>query len=182
MNYMKSGIGSNTANSAKTLAQQIAKQMAQEPIEILKDVKEQTTGEEVKPQQGQESQPASSEQSQQVKSQEEQIDRQKSSRMIEALNRELTDIHKQKVFSDLQSRIAQGEEIPLEDYHELTMEQKQVLQAQMEAVKKQRSMQTQEFNEVPVVHSKPSRRFGAGQKQAAQKEQTRVEKPVPPSG
>jgi hypothetical protein len=63
------------------------------------------------------------------------------------------------------------------------MEQKQVLKAQMEAVRIQKlKFEIQNSVEVPAIHSKPSRRFGAGQKQEAEKAQTRVEKPVPPSG
>jgi hypothetical protein len=103
---------------------------------------------------------------------------------MEALNQELKDIEKQDLFKDLQGKISEGEAVPLQDYSELSMEQKQVLKAQMEAVKKQKAQA--EYNqasiEVPGVNSKPSRRFGAGQKHEAEKQQTRVEKPVPPSG
>jgi hypothetical protein len=103
---------------------------------------------------------------------------------MEALNRELSDIHKQDLFKDLQAKISQGTIVPLEDYPELSMEQKQVLKAQMEAVRTSRRQDAQASKqlEVPAIHSKPSRRFGAGQKQEAEKQQTRVEKPVPPSG
>ena len=83
----------------------------------------------------------------------------------------------------MQAKISQGIEIPLDDYQGLSMEQKQVLKAQMEAVKnQQRDADSRAINEVPAIHSKPSRRFGAGQKHEAEKQQTRVEKPVPPSG
>jgi hypothetical protein len=64
------------------------------------------------------------------------------------------------------------------------MEQKQVLKAQMEAVKYQREQaayaQSQEGFQTPV--SKRGRRFGTTRKEEAQKEQTHIEKPVPPSG
>ena len=43
---MKTGLAQDTAKSAKNLAQQIAKQMAQEPLEILKTAGEQITGSE----------------------------------------------------------------------------------------------------------------------------------------
>jgi hypothetical protein len=174
-------IASDATNSAKNLAQRIAKQLAQEPVEILKDVREQATGEalgkgEQKPQDDDQKPDAA--QTGQMQEQ----DRLKSVRMIEALNRELDDIRKQELFKELQQKIAEGEEVSLQEYPELSMEQKQVLIAQMEAVKQQRALQAQSFKEVPAITSKPSRRFGAGQKQQAQKEQTRVEKPVPPSG
>lgn len=180
---MANPIASSVGSSAKTLAQQIAKQMAQEPLEILKNAREQTTGEELAgqidkspfgspPKQTEDQQKALHEQMSQQ-------DKMKSTRLIEALNRELEDIHKQTIFKDLQERIMNGEIVPLEEYTELSVEQKQVLKAQMEAVKNQRAMQAANQSVgVPSTSSKPSRRFGAGQKQQAQKEQTRTEKPV----
>jgi hypothetical protein len=108
----------------------------------------------------------------------------KSGRRMEALEAELKDIRKQDLFKDLQNKIAQGLEVPLEDYPELSMEQKQVLKAQMEAVKFQKQQaayaQSQEGFKSPV--SKKGRRFGETRKEEAQREQTHVEKPVPPSG
>ena len=160
-------------NSAKTLAQQIAKQMAQEPLEILKDVKEQVSSSE----QPHESPQNSDEQKKQIETQNHLNDQLKSSHRLEALQREIEDIRKQDIFKDLQRRISEGEEITLDEYPELSVDQKQVLIAQMEAVRKQKYA-TQNISEVPSIHSKPSRRFGAGQKQQAQKEQTHVEKPV----
>jgi len=64
------------------------------------------------------------------------------------------------------------------------MEQKQVLMAQMEAVRNRQKQASDQgnINNVPAIHSKPSRRFGAGQKHEAEKQQTRIEKPIPPSG
>jgi hypothetical protein len=108
----------------------------------------------------------------------------KNSRRMEALNRELDDIHKQEKFSDLQKRISEGEEISLEEYPELSMEQKQVLKAQMEAVKNQIAAQNNQGQNAliePATH-KGRQLFNFGKKQAMKNEQTRVEKPVPPSG
>ncbi|HKB88574.1 MAG TPA: hypothetical protein VKC53_02895 [Patescibacteria group bacterium] len=173
-------LAQDTAKSAKNLAQQVAKQLAQEPLEILKNVREQATGEVLS---GQDTpQPnQNNDQRKQIEQQGQLNDELKSGRRMEALNRELDDIRKQKQFSELQKRISEGEVISLEEYPELSMEQKQVLNAQMEAVKNQIAMQNARVDSSPLFgSSKPSRRFG--QKQAAQKEQTRVEKPVPPSG
>ena len=169
-----------TAQTAKTLAQQIAKQIAQEPAEILKDVREQTTGTESSAEAPNKSRQHET-QDKKLEEQKNIQDKMKSTRLYEAFQRELDDIHKADLFKELQSRIANGEEIPLEDYPDLSIEQKQVLMAQMEAVKIQRAQTKTEFNEVPVVRSKPSRRWGAGQKTEAEKQQTRVEKPTPPS-
>jgi hypothetical protein len=169
--------------SAKNLAQQIAKQMAQEPLEVLKTARDQVTSPEghidnQPPSQNIENSEKASENQQKLQ------DQMRSTRRMEALNQEIKDIHKQDLFKDLQDRIAQGEEVPIADFTELSMEQKQVLKAQMEAYKNQMSKVKNQntLSEVPVMHSKPSRRFGAGQKQEAEKQQTRVEKPVPPSG
>jgi len=168
-------------STAKNLAQQIAKQAVREPLEILKDVKEQTSGEVLNPSKSPEDQNES--QKKIATDQKELGDKMKSGRRMEALQREIDDIRKQNIFKDLQRRISEGEEVPLEEYPELSLEQKQVLMAQMEAVKNQKAAANENvLKEVPTIHSKPSRRFGAGQKQQAEKERTRVERPVPPSG
>lgn len=180
---MNNTIASDSANSAKNLAQQIAKQMAKEPFEILQNVKEQTTGDRFGTPEESNDLKTQENNSENLHKQNQIADKQKSARLIEALNRELEDIKKQNLFKELQARIAQGEIVPLHEYTQLTMEQRQVLSAQMEAVAQQRKLQADSsFTDVPSITSKPSRRFGAGQKQQAQKEQTRVEKPVPPSG
>lgn len=172
---------------AQDLAQKIAQQMAREPLEIFKNVKEQTTGEELagrfdNREVGQQS--TSGESSKALEQQTKIQDKMKAERRMEALQREIDDIRKQTLFKDLQKRISGGETIPLEDYPELSLDQKQVLNAQMEAVRAQMARQrsASQLSEVPTVHSKPSRRFGQGQKHEAEKQQTRVEKPVPPSG
>lgn len=167
---------------AKSLAQQIAKQIATEPLEILKTAREQTIGTETPT--DHQNPPVKSEQNKPVEDQQKQLDRLKSGRRMEALNRELTDIRKQDIFKDLQARITNGEEIPLEDYSELSPEQKQVLKAQMEAVKIQMENAKLENGKsfVEPASKKGRQLFNFGKKQAVKQEQTRVEKPVPPSG
>jgi hypothetical protein len=171
--------------SARDLAQKIARQMAQEPLEVLKDVREQVAPQEISPQNPQPAQNNESQNKTMVDQQKTQ-DKMKSGRRMEALETELKDIRKQDLFKDLQGKISQGIEVPLEDYSELSMEQKQVLKAQMEAVKQQKlNAKYSSEKSAPAIVSKPSRRFGAqmrGQKAEAEKQQTRVEKPVPPSG
>jgi hypothetical protein len=163
-------------------AQKTVKQIVREPLEILKDVKEQTLGETL----NSSPPPPEKKNSDQEKIIEQQgkiNDQMKSGRRMEALQKEIDDIRKQDVFKDLQRRISEGEEISLEEYPELSVDQKQVLNAQMEAVRNQKAAANNNvLKEVPTIHSKPSRRFGAGQKSQAEKEQTRVEKPIPPSG
>ncbi len=181
------GTAKQVGQSAKSLAQQIARQMAREPLEVLKTASSQVTGEEKRSSGEFQPQPQTQEeQTKLIHHQQEIQDKMKSSRLIEALERELGDIHKQDIFKDLQARITNGEIIPLEDYSELSMEQKQVLKAQMEAVAFQKKQQ--EFAESQGGGSlfgsakKGRKQGGGGQKQEAEKQQTRVEKPVPPSG
>ncbi len=174
----------NTAQTTKNLAQKIARQMAQEPLEILKTARGQVTGEtSATPEQTSEKE-SGGVQEKIAHNQQELQDKVKGGRQMEAFLRELEDIRKQNIFKELQRRIAEGEEVFLEDYPELSIEQKQVLKAQMEAVKFQKQqaeyVQSQEGFKTPV--SKKGRRFGQGQKQEAEKQQTRVEKPIPPSG
>jgi len=176
--------------SARDLAQKIARQMAQEPIEILKDAGAQVAGGE-QDSSRQEVRPLDSKNSeirkQTLQNQQKLQDQMKSSRRMEALNAELNDIRKQDLFKDLQNKISQGIDVPIADYSELSIEQKQVLKAQMEAVKfqKQQAAYNQSRGGALTSSAKPSRRMGAGQrgqKAEAEKQQTRVEKPVPPSG
>lgn len=178
-------LAQDATKSAKNLAQQAARQMAREPLEILKDVREQTTGQELSGQPEHQQQPkASDSQTQAVEHQNELQDKVKAARRIEALNRELEDIHKQDRFSELQKKISEGEAISLEEYPELSLEQKQVLKAQMEAVRNQIAAQkAQNQNVLSEPASKKGRQlFNFGKKQSMKNEQTRVEKPVPPSG
>lgn len=175
----------NTAKQAgqttRDLAQKIARQMAQEPLEVLKTARNQVAlPEKVAPV----SQPSQNgENSEKTSGDQQKLqDNMRSTRRMEALNQELKDIRKQDLFKDLQNKISQGVEVPLEDYPELSMEQKQVLKAQMEAVKAQESRISNQESGVIETHSKRGRRFGQGQKQEAERQQTRVEKPVPPSG
>ncbi|MCX6704410.1 MAG: hypothetical protein NTZ07_03095 [Candidatus Woesebacteria bacterium] len=181
---------SNTAKqagqTARDLAQKIARQMVEEPLEVVKNAGSQVAGseqvanrQEVRPLENQNPEG----QAKMIQHQNELLDKAKSGRRMEALNQEIKDIHKQDLFKDLQNKIAQGMEVPVADYTELSMEQKQVLKAQMEAVRAQAAKQQtagQKILEIP--RSKRGRRFGQTQKQEAERQQTRVEKPVPPSG
>ena len=157
--------------------------MAEEPLEVLKNAGGQITGTETQKPQENSSQNRNPEDAAIIiQHQNELQDKAKSGRRMEALNQELKDIHKQDLFKDLQGKISQGIEVPLEDYPELSMEQKQVLKAQMEAVKTQMINKQMINDKLIIPTSKRGRRFGQTQKQEAERQQTRVEKPVPPSG
>ena len=160
----------------KVTAQKIAKQLAQEPLEILKTAREQVVGNRSEESRIREEPKAPDFQSKLQ-------DKIKSSRKMEAFQRELADIRKGELFKDLQRRIAQGEEISLQDYPELSLEQKQVLKAQMEAVKNQRLAISHKPLELIEPAAKKGRRlFNFGKKQEVKRQQTRVENVVPPSG
>ena len=178
------GIGSATTKSAGDIARSITKQVAQEPLEILKDATNQVTG--IESGKSQESGASNGQNSENKPGSSEELkDKAFAGRRMQALQSEIEDIRKQNLVKELQRRISDGITPPIEDFSELSMEQKQVLNAQMEAAKAQ-MMNAKYANDesfgVPAVNSKPSRRFGAGQKHEAEKQQTRVEKPVPPSG
>lgn len=159
-------------------AQNIAKQIAAEPWEILKTARQQIGEKPQAPiQPDKESRPAAEVENLGQK------DKQLSARQMEALNRELADIARDKLIKKLQEKIAAGEEVYLGEYPQLSAEQKQVLQAQIEAVKARQAQQI--ASEKPLVEPsvKRSRRlFDFGRKTQAERQKTRVERPLPPSG
>lgn len=169
----------NTAQ-VKQAIKKSAQQIAQEPLELLKNAARQVTGEEEKPQQHEQlkSDPEIPRDEQNYRKKVAEQD----GRHLQALESELKDIRRQKLFNELMKRIQNGEDVPLKEFTELSYEQKDVLKAQMEAFKKQQSIQANQSSGVPMPTSKRGRQMSGGQKGAAKKEQTRVEKPVPPSG
>ena len=92
-------------------AKKIAQQVVQESFEVLKDAKEQIVGGE-QIENHQESKPVDN-------SHAELQDKMRSTRRMEAYQRELDDIRKQDVFRDLQRRISEGEEVPVNDYPDI---------------------------------------------------------------
>jgi len=150
------------------------KQIIPEPLEMLKTVREQVTGVEALP--TEEHQPeklkVDPELAQKMQTQ--------GQRQLEALNREIKDIAKQRLLKDLQERINQGEEINLAGLSDLTSEEREVLMTQMQAVKTRQQMAS---GPMPLVQpaSKPDRKF-AGEGLGAKRMQTHVEKLLPSSG
>ena len=170
----------NTAQVKKAIKKS-AQQIAQEPLELLKNVARQVSGEELKPNAGPDmhqdrSDPEIPQDETNYKKQVTEQD----GRHLQALESELKDIRRQKIFKDLMQRIQNGEDVPLEEFAELSFEQKDVLKAQIQAVK-DRNLQ-QVTSSVDMPQAKRGRKMGGGQKGAAKREETRVEKPVPPSG
>ena len=161
----------------KTKVQNLAQQLSQEPLEILKAAQEMVAP----------SQPVASASESHPEAVDQSDTPQKSTtdlRRIEALNREIEDIQREKLYNEILKRIESGEEIFVEGLSGLTLEQKQVLRAHQESVKQQKLLAQQQVQNANILTptSKRGRRFGANKKDVAKREETRVEKPTPTSG
>lgn len=176
----------NTTAQVKQNIKKSVQQMQAEPLEILKTAQEQIFGEELKP--NQRTQKEYKDLSPQTSSEE--LSQKKEgiiadNRNLEALQSEMRDIRRQKLFDKLLQRIQNGEYVAVEEFQELSHEQRDVLKAQLEAVRGQRE-NAKNANDKPLIEpsSKKSRRFGGfgKRKNPAEKQQTRVEMPLPPSG
>lgn len=171
----------NTAQTLKHNLKKSAKVFANEPLEILKAAKRQISGEQNSdpeiPQDVTKSDPEIPQDEQKYKQQKAESE----GRTLQALESELKDIRRQKIFKSLMARIQNGEDVPLEEFTELSYEQKDVLKAQMEAIKKSQATSHESQNTLVEPIAKKGRQL-FGQKESAQKQTTRVEKPVPPSG
>lgn len=172
-------------SSAKKAAIATAKQMAQEPLEVLKSSATQVTGTESTTSSGQSGQAVNPQQSimdEQDIQRQKKADLVKSKNLLSAYEAELKNIRNQKLIKELQQKIANGETVYLLNFPELTEEQRKYLEAQVVAyTEKKRQEQMAAQTSVPQISSKPSRRMGAG-KQNVKSEQTRVENVKPPSG
>lgn len=172
----------DTKKTTQQMAKQVARQMAQEPLEILKTAGQQISGAEAPT-------PDSSrgplqEPKEPKKEEEMQLKRKievQGQRQMQALQKELQDMEGQKLLNDLLKRISGGEIIPLENYPQLSTEQKDVLKAQMEAIKTQKEAAAREKPVVEPGTKKSRKLFGFGSSQA-EKQKTHVEKPLSPSG
>ena len=173
----------NTAQPAKNLAQTMAKQAAREPWEILKEAGHQVFPQEtlgqINSNQNSNPEQAAIENSKLL----EERDKIRSQRLIEALTAELRDKTKGDLIKDLQEKIAGGKDVYLDNYPGLTVEEKDSLKKQVEAVeiqKAQKAAQTSSLIE-PAV-KKGRRLFNFGKKAQLQRKQTQTERPLPPSG
>ena len=103
-------------NSAKTLARQVAKKAVQEPWEILGGVGRQVIGLEQSGKPNTVIQPGTTEQPETGdQTQLQQQDKLASAGRIEALDREIREIERQRVFNDMQRKIQEGQEVYLND-------------------------------------------------------------------
>lgn len=174
----------NTTAQVKQTIKKSARQMVQEPLEILKTAKAQVSGSEVEPQVTKDNPPQTNEgvtlqQTEQRKKEVAISD----NRNLKSLQSEMMEIRRQKLFNSLMQRIQGGEDVPIEEFQELSHEQRDVLKAQLEAYKKQK---IQASIQKPLVEPSTKRAKGlAGfgkRKTKVERQQTRVEMPLPPSG
>ncbi len=171
----------NTTAQIKQSIKKSARAIGDEPLEFLKSAARQISGEDLKSSQEQPTPSPDTEISQDEQDYKKRVAEQ-DGRHLQALESELKDIRRQKIFKDLMQRIQNGEDIPLEEFTELSYEQRDVLKAQIEAVKSQKENYQDTSSQLSEPAAKRGRKMGGGQKQSAQKQTTRVEKPVPPSG
>jgi uncharacterized protein YPO0396 len=141
----------------KPTAQQIRNLIVNKPLEILKTAREQISP--INQPEPNENKPK--EDSEPIN--EQKLESQKS-RRIEALDAELNQIRRDNLFKDLQRKIAEGEEIPLENYiKELGSEEREVLKAQMEAVKTRKvASENKSKDSLPQIISKKARGMVGG--------------------
>jgi len=163
----------NVKQTAQQLAKSAAKRVARESFEVLKSAREQVAP---IPETSRQAEPQGQEASKENIEKKSEVDKAKSFHMMRAYESELADIRREEIFKDLQKRISEGEDVPIENYSELSMEQKQVLMAQKEAVKVQKGTQQ---GTIPQISSKKGRKtFG---NIGVKRSQTQVEMRQPPS-
>jgi hypothetical protein len=160
----------------KQTAKQIVKQIAQEPLEILKSVREQVSPTEQVPEQEttRETKPNESTPEEKAKKTAQE------GRLMQAYEGEIEEIRRQELFKDLQRRISEGEDVPLEDFAGLRPEEKQVLEAQKQAVaaRKAQGVGAQKETIPQIIGKRGRKMFG---KVGLKREQTKVEMRQPPS-
>ena len=170
----------NTTAQVKQAIKKSSQQLGDEPLEILKSARDQILGSENPEQQTQENDVSQNEGPSEEEENYKKHRAEQDGRHLEALENELKEIRRQKLFNDLMQKIQSGETVPLEEFSELSYEQKDVLKAQTEVFKKQQVELTNQNTSLIEPSAKKGRRFmgGMNQKKAAEKQQTRVENPV----
>ncbi|AKM83380.1 hypothetical protein A2422_04190 [Candidatus Woesebacteria bacterium RIFOXYC1_FULL_31_51] len=169
-----------TAQSFKQAIKKSARTIGDEPLEILKNARDQVTGSEDYFSGNEKTNEVSKDDS--AIRDEEQYKKKVSEqdgRHLEALEVELKDIRRQKLFNEIMQKIQDGIDVSVEEFSELTYEQREVLKAQIEVIKNKKIQSLNQNNGLIEPASKKGRRLGIfGQKQAAEKQTTRVENPI----
>lgn len=182
---MNNDIGSKVKKSTKQLAQQSAKQVAREPLEVIKTAGRQVAGaekkEEVKKPSDKTSVP---EKARDITPEKKRKIEKKGENLFQAYQSELEDIRKQEIFKDIQRRIQNGEDVSLIDIPGLTREQREVLSAQKKALKlREEEEEKKKEDDQPVEPStKIKRKMFTGVKGKLEKLKRKTETRLPPSG
>lgn len=172
----------NVGKSAKKLAQDAVRKIANEPWEILKEGTEQVFPHEGG-ENGQSQNSDSTRSEMENKKLLEERDKVRSQRLIEALQRELRDRTKNDLIKALQEKIVKGEVIYLENYPQLTPEEKEMLKKQIEIVEVKKAQAVNQGSTLVEPAARKGRRlFDFGKKTQMQRQQTQTERPLPPSG
>lgn len=148
-----SGVINDAKKKTQQMAQQVARQIAQEPLEILKDAGKQVMGTPEVQSQAQKPQADSSNSQADIAGRAEKV-KQQDRRLLGALEQEISEIRMQKAKAQEQAKVQE-------------QQRQQQQQASVESV--------------PMVTSKRSRRMGAqpqGQKASVERQQKHVESPV----
>lgn len=169
-------------NTAKNQAIAAAKAMAREPSEFVNTAKHQiientAATRDVDSNEKNENDIANSPNVQEVKKRDQ--------TRIRELESELKEIEKAKLIKALQQKISQGIPVYLEDYQNLSIEEKQVLKAQIEAVNQKKQQEILQQDRLAEPQAKPSRKIGQavkGMKGKLEQLSKKSEIRMPPSG
>lgn len=177
---MSDSIVKSAKKSAADEARKIAKQVAREPLEVAKSAGRQAAGVESQPVQ-QQPPAVAGKQPEGVSPQEEQKIRERGQRVLQALESELGDIRRRKAFEGVQRRIAGGETVNLASIEGLSPEQKNALNAQMQAAKAQRES-AKASEPLAEPQTKQRRNIFSGMKGKVSRLKRKTELRLPPTG
>lgn len=178
---MDANLKTAVAKQSKKLAVTTAKQMAHEPLEMAKNVGKQITGLEIS---GQSMQKPTAEQSgpPSLNQPDEQKIKERGERVLQALESELKDIRKQKLFDHIQRKIANGQSVNLQSYPELSQDQREALESQMKVFEAQKANAEATGPTLVEPKTKRPRKFLAGMQGQVDKLKRKAEIRMPPTG
>lgn len=157
--------------SPQQIAQSVARQTVHESNEFLKSVREQISPVPDLPKPNNLDKPREVEEN-----------KPKDLSFLNTYKSELDEIRRENLFKELQRKISEGEDVPIENYAmQLSSEQKDVLKAQLEAMKTQKEALKAQQKESPLqVVAKKGRNAMMGM--FKKKNEQHVEMRQPPSG
>ncbi len=170
----------------KTVPQDVVRRVADETLEVLGDAKSQVLVSKDKPNNSQMDDGDFLGLKGDYSFSEEERNRQKQADLsrLRELESEIKKVEMEKTVRELQEKIMAGEVVYLENYPGIPIEQKQVLKAQMEAVRQRLEDRQQVSQPKPEPSTRPSRRFlgFGGSKKRVEDLQRSTETRMPPSG